>query len=215
MRPIRLVLPFVLIASTASGWAQEPLPAGSRWLEHLNDDLLPFWTTESALGKPVGAFPTVRCDDRTLYNPVKPCAEVPTWTGPLDRNVVGLSRQVYGYGVAFHLTGNPAYLRFMKAGVDFIRQNALDRVNGGMAMVQHSNGAWDSAVESRNPQPLAYGLVGMAFYYYLTRDAAVLKDIKISFLRSTALPQDRSSHSQRSMDEFRARTTIFRISSIN
>jgi hypothetical protein len=27
-----------------------------RWLEHLNIDLLPFWTTDTALGTPMGAL---------------------------------------------------------------------------------------------------------------------------------------------------------------
>jgi mannose/cellobiose epimerase-like protein (N-acyl-D-glucosamine 2-epimerase family) len=178
MRAIYVCLQAFLMMSIASGWAEESLPSGTRWLEHLNNDLLPFWTTESALGKPVGAFPTVRCDDRTLYDPIRPCAEVRRNTNaPLDRNLVALSRQSYGYGVAFHLTGNPSYLRLMKAGIDFIRQNALDRVNGGIAVIQRSNGSWDTAPERRSPQELAYGLLGMAFYYYLTRDADVLHDI--------------------------------------
>jgi mannose/cellobiose epimerase-like protein (N-acyl-D-glucosamine 2-epimerase family) len=66
----------------------------------------------------------------------------------------------------------------MKAGIDFIRQNAIDRVNGGMATTQNiSDGAWLPAPQLRNSQELAYGLLGMAFYYYLTRDADVLQDI--------------------------------------
>src|SRR5687767_11229066 len=35
---------------------------GSAWLEHLEADILPFWTTEPARGVPVGNFPTFRCD---------------------------------------------------------------------------------------------------------------------------------------------------------
>jgi hypothetical protein len=66
----------------------------------------------------------------------------------------------------------------MKAGLDFIRQNAVDRVNGGMRVVQNiSDGSWGPAPELRKPHELAYGLLGMAFYYYLTRDPDVLKDI--------------------------------------
>jgi hypothetical protein len=66
----------------------------------------------------------------------------------------------------------------MRAGIDFIRKNAMDRVNGGMATTQNmSDSSWIPAPKFRNSQELAYGLLGMAFYYYLTRDADVLQDI--------------------------------------
>lgn len=40
-----------------------------------------------------------------------------------------------------------------------------------------SAGQWGPKREYRNPQEFGYGLLGMAFYYYLTRDDAVLQDI--------------------------------------
>src|SRR5690242_2331719 len=112
----------LLVAPIASALAQGySLPSGSRWLAHLNKDLLPFWMSESALGNPIGAFPTFRCDDQTLYDPRRPCAEVTRNTKqPSERSLVALSRQSYGYGVAFHLTGQLKYLNLMKAGIDFI-----------------------------------------------------------------------------------------------
>jgi mannose/cellobiose epimerase-like protein (N-acyl-D-glucosamine 2-epimerase family) len=169
-----LVLPLISPVS-----AQPSVPVGARWLDHLNNDLLPFWTTETALGSPLGAFPSIRCDDRSLYNARKPCPEIGRDRFQQhQRYLVALSRQAYGYGVAFHLTGNRVYLNEMKAGVDFIRQNAMDRLNGGMATVQNlSKDTWGPSVELRTPQQLAYGLLGMSFYYYLTRDADVLQDV--------------------------------------
>jgi mannose/cellobiose epimerase-like protein (N-acyl-D-glucosamine 2-epimerase family) len=161
-------------------WLQDSLPAGTRWLDHLNNELLPFWTRDTALGTPFGAFPGTRCDDATLYDERKPCPEIQRnpWISPQQRHVVSISRQVYGYGVAFHLTGNRVYLNAMKAGTDFVRQNALDRVHGGMATTQNiSDGVWGPASELRNSQEVAYGLLGMTFYYYLTRDAEALQDI--------------------------------------
>ncbi len=161
-------------------WSQNSLPPGARWLDHLNNELLPFWTTRTAFGQPFGAFPATRCDDTTLYDEQNPCPEIQRnpWIAPRQRHLAGISRQAYGYGVAFHLTGNRTYLDAMKAGVDFIRQNAVDRVNGGMRVVQNiSDGTWGPAPELRHPYELAYGLLGMAFYYYLTRDPDVLWDI--------------------------------------
>jgi hypothetical protein len=176
-RTLLRVLPAVSLILPAL--AQPVAPTGARWLEHLNTDLLPFWTTDTALGTPVGAFPSIRCDDRSLYDARKPCPEIgPDRPQLHERYLVALSRQAYGYGVAFHLTGNPVYLTEMKAGIDFIRHNAMDRANGGMATTQNlSNDNWGPAPELRTPQQLAYGLLGLSFYYYLTRDPDVLQDV--------------------------------------
>jgi mannose/cellobiose epimerase-like protein (N-acyl-D-glucosamine 2-epimerase family) len=179
-RGIGILLTLFVAMLAFPAWSQSSLPTGTRWLEHVNKELLPFWTTESAFGNPFGAFPGTRCNDATLYDARRPCPEIrrnPS-ISPQQRHVVAISRQAYGYGVAFHLTGKRAYLDAMKAGVDFIRQNAMDRVKGGMATTQNmSDGSWIPAPNFRNSQELAYGLLGMAFYYYLTRDADVLQDI--------------------------------------
>ena len=75
----------VFMATLASpGWSQNSLPAGTRWLEHLNKELLPFWTTDSSFGNPFGAFPGTRCDDATLYDTKNPCPEIQRnpWISP-------------------------------------------------------------------------------------------------------------------------------------
>jgi mannose/cellobiose epimerase-like protein (N-acyl-D-glucosamine 2-epimerase family) len=178
-RAIRILSLFTVTLAFPA-WPQSSLPGGTRWLNHLDKELLPFWRTNTAFGTPFGAFPGTRCDDATLYDERNPCPEIQRnpWFSPQQRHVVALSRQVYGYGVAFHLTGKQAYLDAMRAGIDFIRANAMDRVNGGMATTQNiPDGSWVPSPELRNSQELAYGLLGMAFYYYLTRDADVLQDI--------------------------------------
>ena len=173
-------LAFVLLAAVVQAQVPDGLPAGSRWLDHLTQDLLPFWDNQSAYGSPVGAFPGTRCDDTTLYSGTKGCPEIRnnSWILPTQRTLVELSRQTYGYGVAFHMTGNTRYLDLMKAGVDFIRRNSIDRVNGGMSTTQDiASGVWSPAPADRNAQELGYGLLGLSMYYYLTRDAEVLPDI--------------------------------------
>jgi mannose/cellobiose epimerase-like protein (N-acyl-D-glucosamine 2-epimerase family) len=156
-------------------------PDDQRWLSHIKTELLPFWTTPGALGSPIGKFPSVRCNDGSAVNYSNPCPEV-AGNGYLLENrnyVVSMSRQVYGYGVAFHLTGDPKYLQYAKAGVDYLRQNAFDRQNGGTQTYFDNNSqTWGPAPGLRNTQELAYALLGMSFYYYLTRDAAVLADIQ-------------------------------------
>jgi len=157
------------------------LPTGERWLTHLTNELLPYWTLPDALGNPLGAFPATRCNDGSVINRSNPCPEV-KGNGWLMANtpyyVVALSRQTYGYGVAFHLTGDPRYLQYMKAGVDFLRKNAFDRQNGGTYSYFDGDAQrWVPDAPYRNPQELAYSLLGMTFYYYLTHDADVLPDI--------------------------------------
>src|SRR6266705_7129814 len=158
-RAIKILLLLFPAVLAAPAWSQTPLPPGARWLDHLNNELLPFWTTATAFGNPFGAFPSTRCDDTALYDERKPCPEIrrnPS-ISPQQRHVVALSRQVYGYGVAFHLTGKRAYLDAMRAGIDFIRQNAMDRVNGGIATTQNmSDGSWVPAPKFRNSQELGY-----------------------------------------------------------
>ena len=155
------------------------LPTGDRWLAHLTKDLLPFWTKPAALGNPLGAFPSTRCDDGSLLDFNSPCLPIAgnSYLMTPARYLVPLSRQTYGYGVAYHLTGDPKYLGYMKVGIDYIRQNAVDPSGGMFTQMDLTTGAWGPAREFRDPQQLGYGLLGLAFYYYLTRDDAVLPDI--------------------------------------
>ncbi len=155
-------------------------PLGDRWLTHFTEDLLPFWTVPAALGSPPGNFPSTRCDDGALLDYRNPC---PPIAGNLylltpAQYLVTLSRQVYGYGVAYHLTGDAQYLHYMKAGVTYIRQNWVDRAGGGMFTTRDlAKNNWGPRREFRNAQELGYGLLGLSFYYYLTRDDDVLPDI--------------------------------------
>ena len=183
---MKLLLRFALLLTVAVGLATPAdnsylanLPTGDRWLAHLNDDLLPFWTMPPALGDPLGSFPSTRCDDGSLLDFNNPCPPI-AGNGYLmtpAQYLVPLSRQTYGYGIAYHLTGNQTYLSYMKAGIDYLRQNLLDP-NGGMFEAKDlTAGTWGPDIRYRDPQQLGYGLLGMAFYYYLTRDQTVLPDI--------------------------------------
>ncbi len=175
---LALVLASLLSAQIAT------LPPAQRWVDHARDELMKYWTLPQALGNPVGSFPSTRCNNGTLYDPKSnACPEIRdnAWLASIynDQTVVALSRAIYGYGVAFHLTGDPQYLRWMKAGVDHFRTRYIDRANGGAFTT------WDSktrtygpAVEARNPQELGYSLLGIGFYYYLTRDPDVIADIE-------------------------------------
>lgn len=170
-----LALAFLSLSAPA-----QTLPTGDRWISHLQNELLTFWDQPTALGSPQGNFPSTRCDNGSTLDFKNPCPEIKGNYYLLTpiRYLVSESRQAYGYGVAFHLTGDPKYLAYMKAGIDYIRANAIDRDGGGMYTQQDlTTGQWGPKREFRNPQELGYGLLGMAFYYYLTRDPTVLPDI--------------------------------------
>lgn len=186
-RPVRLpalALCALFAAASCGSRPFEPAPAalppGEAWLDHLSRDLAPFWLRPEAFGSPVGAFPTFRCDDGTLVDPDLPCGEILV-SGPWVSSHLGKeftrmrSRQAYFYGVAFHLTGEERYLALAKAGVDHLREHALERESGS-AVSWWRGDQGHPPVEARNAQDLAYANLGLAFYAYLTRDPAVLED---------------------------------------
>jgi mannose/cellobiose epimerase-like protein (N-acyl-D-glucosamine 2-epimerase family) len=157
------------------------LPTLERWRTHLADELMPYWTTPDALGTPIGNFPTLRCPDGTAYRAAAPClaaADLPAWLRPeLGRDHARMkSRQTYAYGVAFHVTGDPRYLGYARAGVAWLRAHAYDRATGS-AISYWEAGRPGPALGRRTAQDLAYTQLGLAFYYYLTRDPAVLEDV--------------------------------------
>ncbi|MEO0970601.1 MAG: hypothetical protein AAFX80_20310, partial [Cyanobacteria bacterium J06639_18] len=157
------------------------VPKGDRWIQHLNEDLLPFWTESTALGTN-GNFPTYRCNDGSLYDPDQPCEELADpipGIVKLDREYVrAKSRQVFAYGVAYNLTGNSKYLAYAKAGVDYLRANALiDHGKGGAYTYFDKEGIGKPEKAKRISQDMTYALSGLAFFYYLTRDSDVLQDI--------------------------------------
>src|SRR5579871_6839105 len=80
-RILRWALPLLVAACPITALAADAsylasLPTGTRWLQHLNYDLLPFWTLPSALGSPLGSFPSTRCDDGSLLDFNNPCAPI-------------------------------------------------------------------------------------------------------------------------------------------
>ncbi len=157
------------------------LPTGDRWLRHFREDLLPYWNLPDAWGTPRGDFPTFRGIDGKAIDwahPPQEVADAPGWIRQeFGRDYVRMkSRQTYFYGVAYHLTGDPEMLALARDGVDWIRTHALDPATGS-AISYWEKGEPHPAVLARTSQDLAYAGVGLAMYYYLTRDEAVLKDL--------------------------------------
>ncbi|MEM9541178.1 MAG: hypothetical protein AAGA60_16950 [Cyanobacteria bacterium P01_E01_bin.42] len=155
------------------------VPTGDRWIQHLHQDLLPFWDMETAYGDPIGDFPTYRCNDGSLYDEFDPCPElanpIPGIVKPEREYFRAKSRQVFAYGVAYHLSGDFKYLGLAKAGVDFLIANALAPEGG--AYTYTIDGVPGPTEARRISQDMAYVVAGLGFYYYLTRDPDVLTHI--------------------------------------
>jgi len=156
------------------------MPTSEQWLSHIQHEIAPFYLQDEALGEPAGNFPTFRCNDGKAVDLSAPCSELSArWIKDNLGNQYTrmLSRQIYTYGVIFHMTGDQNALNAAKVGVDYLRANLLDREQGGAVSYLNSEGKPGLKVGQRTAQDLAYAQVGMSFYYYLTRDEAVLKDI--------------------------------------
>lgn len=160
----------------------EQIPQGDRWIQHLNDDLLPFWAQDSAYGEPQGNYPTYRCNDGTVVNWADPCDELKNADGSIvksDREYIrAQSRQIFAYSVAYQLTGNNDYLQLAKDGADYLRDHGLDEDGAAYTYYDLGNaGAPGPAQDRRISQDMAYAVAGLGYYYYVTRDPAVLQEV--------------------------------------
>jgi mannose/cellobiose epimerase-like protein (N-acyl-D-glucosamine 2-epimerase family) len=189
VRRDRELLIAVLLAASApalaAGAAKEVggLPPGDRWVEHVRTELLPFWNQPDAWGTPPGNFPTYRCNDGRRIDPARPCREArdaPAWMkeGMDHQYVRMMGRQIYFYCVAYHLLGDPALLAHARDGVGYLRAHALDPETGSAATLLQDGRPAGPPVLARTAQDLAYAQVGLAMYWYLTRDPEVLGDLE-------------------------------------
>ncbi|HEX6151049.1 AGE family epimerase/isomerase [Nocardioides sp.] len=143
----------------AAGRLVPAVLAGDTWLRHLREDLLPYWELPDALGTPLGNFPSFR-DSQGRLDPGRG-----TWRG-----VSTLARGVYGYSVAFHLTGEERYLTYARAGLEWLEEHGYDEVNGGWYRDLTETG--EPLDPAADKQLFDLASVGMAYgmYFNVTRD---------------------------------------------
>lgn len=170
----------VTTSERASRIGPDELPSIVRWREHLVSELLPYWMGPAAQGSPVGNFPTFRCNDGSGLRPDAPCPELSGhgWiVSELGRDYTRMkSRQAFVYGVAYHITGEEKYLLLAQAGVRWLRQHAYEPATGSV-ISYWEDGKPGPLIGQRTTQDLAYAQLGLAFYYYLTREPEVLEDL--------------------------------------
>ena len=152
------------------------------WIYQVDSLLMPYWMMEDAQGTPIGNFPNYRYRDGKVIDPANfDFASIPDELAPFvtvqpdsfKRDFLRIkSRQTYAYGVAYHLTGNEAYLKLAKKGVDYLLEHG--EYDTGSPVTYWQDGQSFPKPEQRNTQDLAYSLTGLAMFYYLTRDEQVL-----------------------------------------
>jgi hypothetical protein len=179
MRQLRSLLAVALAAISLAGCSSSstppPAPAGDpylytapptttpaaslapgTWVAHHHDDLLPFWTSNEAMGAPVGNFPTWRQMDGAV-------------TANTARKPRMMGRQIYAYAMGYMLTGDEALLANARAGTDWLLAHAVD-TNGGWHADLNLDGT-PLGAGTRWSQDLAYDVMGPAAYFFVTRDA--------------------------------------------
>ena len=175
----------------------------NRWLTHMNDELMKFWLKDGAKDCSKGLYrsflthegqPLPGLDESSKWPQEFQDAIVPgpdgkyaTEAGDLlaggnDRNadynfVRSHSRQVFAYGMAYHMTGRQEYFGLCRKGAMVLA--GLVGQDGSMPTRQAlKDGSYvEDDKDKRTSQDLAYGMTGMAFYYYLTHDEAMLQKI--------------------------------------
>ena len=167
----------VLSAVTAAPLPRAPVPArvhgqadgahpvavpevlkGDTWLRHHAEDLMPYWDMPEALGQPLGNFPSFRGRAGEL---------LPGFT---DRGLSTLARGVYGYSLAYMLTGHERYLTYAKAGLEWIDAQAKDPVHGGYYGELDADGNPVDRLANKDLFDLSSLGLAYGMYFNVTRD---------------------------------------------
>lgn len=157
------------------------------WKDHLENDLMKFWTKPDAQDMSDGLFSTylsnsgekLSADSSQLPEEIKAAMESDVMKDLMDigtNYVRAHSRLTYAYGVAYHMTGNSEYLEMCRKGT-LALQKAFDDQYGMYVKKDKETGEWDADRNARTSQDLAYGITGMGMYYFLTHDEDVLNSI--------------------------------------
>lgn len=157
------------------------------WKDHLENDLMKFWTKPDAQDMSNGLFNTylsnsgekLPSDSSKFPEEIKAALESDVMKELMDTGtdyVRAHSRLTYAYGVAYHMTGKPEYLEMCRKGT-LALQEAFDNGYGMYVTKNKETGEWDTDRNARTSQDLAYGITGMGMYYFLTHDEAVLDSI--------------------------------------
>lgn len=134
----------------------------ARWVAHMQEDVLPYWTAPEALGEPLGNFPTYRGMDGSVQG--------------AERRPRMISRQIFAYSAGYLLTGDEQLLEYAHAGVQWLREHAKDTDEGGWHARLDAAGNGVGA-DAKTSQDAAYVALGPALYAFVTRDPGAVEMI--------------------------------------
>ena len=132
------------------------------WLQHLREDILPYWLHPTALGEPVGNYPTERMQDGT---PVPGAVRRTRMQG----------RQIFAYLVSYELLGDERLLELAKAGLAWM-DGHLRNPFGGWYPILDETGRVDKSA-TITVQDLCYATFPRLELFRLTGEAAALADV--------------------------------------
>jgi mannose/cellobiose epimerase-like protein (N-acyl-D-glucosamine 2-epimerase family) len=156
---------FILLSpGEADAQKSKKITEGIFWKNQAVNNIIPYWSRH-AMDKKYGAFFTNLdrnwkvSEDRVKYPSM-------------------ISRHVFGYSVAYLLTGNEAYLTTASETVKFLIDKGWDKTYGGW---------YDALDEKGNPVQFTkdafvqiYAITGLAMYYFVTHDSTALSYIEKS-----------------------------------
>ena len=137
---------------------------GEFWRRQGLTQIIPFWQ-KHALDTVNGAFYLNLSQEG---NPLPPFDKHPAMTG----------RQIYGFACAYLLSGDEEYLESARKGVEYLLEYAWDKEYGGWYDLLDIDG--NPKVTTKTGPNQLYTDVGLAEYYFVTKDENVLKRIKES-----------------------------------
>lgn len=144
--------------------SQTTITSGEFWKKQALTDVIPYWT-KYAQDTVYGAFHTYI--DRK-WNPVADTLRYPSM----------ISRQVFGYSVAYLLSGDEKYLDIARRTKDFLLKNAWDKQYGGWFDILNREGKPVKTTKDMFIQ--VYAVTGLTMYYFVTHDKEVLNYIEKS-----------------------------------
>ncbi|HHV58907.1 MAG TPA: hypothetical protein GXX49_01145 [Clostridiaceae bacterium] len=128
------------------------------WRHLALNELIPYWY-KNAPDKEYGGFYT---NLSRIWEPLEPWSKYPAM----------ISRHVFGFSVAYLLSGEDKYIDIAREGVDFLLEHAWDNLYGGWFDLLQRDG---KPLETTKSIPLQlYTNVGLTMYYFTTGDSRVL-----------------------------------------
>ena len=134
---------------------------GEYWKDQVIKDVLPYWTKHARDTANGGFYTTLDSVWKTF--------------GDQRKYPSMLSRHIFGYSVGYLLSGDQKYLDIARETVDYLIDHAWDPAFGGWYDVLDEKGNPLETTKSMFIQ--VYSITGLAMYYFVTRDPAILEYI--------------------------------------